>query len=89
MPATRPVENCPDQPAMTGVGCKAQPASRQGRRASLGIHGPNRTAAPIRYAVGDSAPTLRVGPHPTRGVTRTAGPWDDSCPQPVSGAVVV
>jgi hypothetical protein len=28
--------------------------------------GPDRTAALIHYAIGDSAPTLRVGPHNTR-----------------------
>jgi hypothetical protein len=28
--------------------------------------GPDRTAALIHYAIGDSAQTLRVGPHPTR-----------------------
>ncbi len=33
--------------------CKALPASRQGLRASLGIHGPDRTAALIHCAIGD------------------------------------
>jgi hypothetical protein len=28
--------------------------------------GPDRTAAVIHYAIGDYAPTLRVGPHHTR-----------------------
>ena len=32
-----------------------------GRRASLSIHGPDRTAELIHYAIGDSPPTLRVG----------------------------
>jgi hypothetical protein len=39
-------------------------------------------AALIHNAISDSAPTLRVGPHP-------AGLWDNLCPKYVSGAVAV
>jgi hypothetical protein len=35
-------------------------------RASLSIHGPDRTAELIHYAIGDSAPTLQVGPQLAR-----------------------
>ncbi len=61
--------------------CAAAP--QMGRRASLSIHGPDRTAELIQYAIGDSPPTLRVGPN-----TGTAGP-EDQCPPPVTGAVAV
>ena len=36
-------------------------APQMGRRASLSIHGPDRTAKLSHYAIGDSPPTLRVG----------------------------
>jgi hypothetical protein len=36
-------------------------ATRMGRRASLSIHGPNRTAGLIYYVTDNSPPTLRVG----------------------------
>jgi hypothetical protein len=48
----------------------------------MGLHGTDRTAGLIHYAIGDSASTLRVGPHLT--VTHTAGPEDQSCPRPVA-----
>jgi hypothetical protein len=41
----------------------AKPATRLGRRAGLGTHGPDRTAGLIHRAIGDSSPTRRVGPH--------------------------
>ena len=56
-----------------------------GRRASLSIHGPDRTAELIHYAIGDSAPTLRVGPHHTC----YAGPKGHHVLDPWSGAVAV
>ncbi len=40
----------------------AESATRQGRRTSLGIHGPDRTAGLIHYAIDESSLTLRVGP---------------------------
>ncbi len=54
--------------------CQAQPA-RQGRRASLGLRGPDPTAELIRHAIGDSASTLgrtqhvhrRAAGEPSRG----------------------
>ena len=56
-----------------------------GRRASLGSHGPERPAKPIHYAIGDSAPTLRVGQHNTC----YAGPKGHDVLDPWSGAVAV
>jgi hypothetical protein len=44
--------------------CVSQPcaaATRMGRRASLSVHGPDRTAELIHYTIGDSPLTLRVG----------------------------
>ncbi len=71
--------------------CAAAP--QMGRRASLSIHGPDRTAELSHYAIGDSAPTLRVGRnlHEHR---RAGGPFvsstrDRGRDRPVTGAVAV
>ncbi len=84
-----PVEDpdSPDRPE----GCLAASPSRSaaGRQASLGNHGPDRTAAPIHYVIGDSASTLhatlRVRPHHTRaplglGTDRVLG-WTEAGPR--------
>ncbi len=47
--------------AAGGVSQLCAAATRTGRRASLSIHWPDRMAKLIHYAIGDSAPTLRVG----------------------------
>jgi hypothetical protein len=54
----------------------------QGRRASPGV-GPDRTAGLIRYAISDSAPTLRVGAHPARAHSgRGSNRVLDPCAEP-------
>jgi hypothetical protein len=63
----------------------AKPATRQGRRASLGTHGPDRTTALIHYAIGDPSPTLQVGQQHTSN--RRAGGLIVS--SSLRGAVVV
>ncbi len=81
-PATPPVEICPDQPARRGFTLQgaarfaARPASRS-RHPRAGSDG---CADPLRHR------RLCTG-SPSRAAsrTRTAGPWDKSCPQPVSG----
>ena len=68
---------------LTVVSPQDSATPRKGWRASLGIHGPERTAALIHYFIGDSASTLRatlrVRPHHTRaplgrGTNRVLGP---------------
>jgi hypothetical protein len=74
---------------------KSQPLrGRAGELTSLGILGPERTAALIHCAIGDSASTLAVlhsifypickwsnAKSGRASRTRTAGPWDRWCPR--------
>ena len=71
-----------------------RPALAAGPRASLAIHGPERTAALTHFVIGDSASTLRatlrVGPHHTRaplgrGTDRVLGPRVRGGPKSRSG----
>jgi hypothetical protein len=81
-PDTECQEPCqePWLPPTQSVSHHGEAARWAGRRASLGIHGPDRTAGLIHHATGDSAVTLRVGQHPTqrwarRGTNCVLDPW--------------